>query len=422
MSTLPSPPSRPPSPSKTSDSSRSEDDATSEGSLPEYEAAQGRSIWDFIADTEQLEEPVDALPAYYPRAERVEPPVEIDEVCEIHGLRLPCSFLVERTCWCPRARPIRNVACFKVCGFKYDQTFGWIGNIRFTTQARWPGCGEVCGRPWNCGHPCAKRCHFGVCEDVACAACVKERKEAELASQAEKLELDDSGTGEGREAPGSGAAKATAPGPEPAATDFPFAYTDYLLKTYASNPRFALKTESIIRSLVRKSWGSHHFPPCSRSNRKYIHFLAAFHGLESESLDREPQRNVVIRVPEPGKSRVWNDAPESDEEMIVQAPRIGVPRIGLKEAYDVWRRSGKLPCFPEPAVTEGVKPVETGEPTEQVEEDPNEALSTEPTEPTEPEPPKEKKKRKKSAIVRVVEGPKPVASRNPWDLLNETDE
>jgi hypothetical protein len=174
---------------------------------------------------------------------------------------------------------------------------------------------------------------------------------------------------------------------------------------------------------------SHHFPPCSRPHRKFLHFLAELYGLSSESFDREPNRSVAVRIPSAAEKRIMVDDAESGDEVPRTPGKVfGVPAVGLKEAWTIWKKTGKLARFPE-VVEEAIVEVseeETGPP----EETPNEGTELEvvkhmdnrdsQTTETASEVAlvKEKRSRKKPAN-RIVEAPRPIVQSNVWDVLGE---
>lgn len=257
-----------------------------------------------------------------------------------------------------------------------------------------------------------------------------ERRAQEADEENEEDDDDDDEQAEPKEPTSS-----TAPIPDPM-LPFPYAYSEYLLSYYFSNSRAALKAESALRKLILAGPNSsHHFPPCSRPHRKFLHHLAELYGLDSESFDPEPKRSVAVRYPDPLKKprkKVVEDL-GSDEEGLLGAVngRCGVPSVGLAEAYKIWKGTGKLSRFPELIVEEEPAPTEDStEPAPkngdtQIDGNTNghaEEANGDVPPPEEPAPKeKEKRRRKRPAANMVVEGPKPVAGKNVWDVLGEDD-
>ncbi|KAI9014314.1 hypothetical protein DFJ74DRAFT_682085 [Hyaloraphidium curvatum] len=370
------------------------------------DAPDGSEIWAFV------EHPPSEMPGYYPRRKTPTPPaVAAEELCEVHGARQPCAFLVSRPCHCPARRPVRNLACFKT---------------------KWPGCGGTCSKPRHCGHPCTRLCHIGEC-DGPCGECRR------IATELLRAIEDDRGTETPTDFAASSAGTPAPSSPSPP-DPFPFEYSAYLLEFYYSNPRASLSAERALRALCAAGAGSHHFPPASRPHRKFLHTLAELFGLESESLDPEPMRSVVVRVPVPGRGRRKADAEEgSDGEVkLVRAGRFGIPSLGLKEAALIWRKTGKLARLPLPESEAAPSPLpETGAEAQNREEeeaavdaegtkeDDTPAPETEPaaidTRKSVEESPREKRRRKKGTTARIVEGPKAVVTGTMWDVLGEEE-
>lgn len=77
-------------------------------------------------------------------------------------------------------------------------------------------------------------------------------------------------------------------------------YTEFL-KAYArDDPQFALNTEKKMEALVHEckltktSKKSLNMPIMKQPERRFVHELAAYYGIETQSFDTEPYRNVCL--------------------------------------------------------------------------------------------------------------------------------
>ncbi|KAK6492160.1 mRNAional repressor NF-X1-like isoform X1 [Huso huso] len=77
-------------------------------------------------------------------------------------------------------------------------------------------------------------------------------------------------------------------------------FSDSLKEDARKELKFVSEVEEVMKNLVelankgKQSKRSHCFPPMNRDHRKIIHELAEVYGIESESYDSEPKRNIII--------------------------------------------------------------------------------------------------------------------------------
>ncbi|KAI8606394.1 hypothetical protein EDD21DRAFT_298207 [Dissophora ornata] len=231
----------------------------------------------------------------------------------------PCTMQVAKQCMC-RKTTMPNIPCYmahpscgKICGKGLD-----CGLHKCTkschTGVCMPSLGNVCSQPCpkarkNCGHRCVASCHGqdDCPEDTPCRVlvassckCGNLTKETACNASAENpwdgkprvikcndyclvaernkrvalaLNIDDS----------------VARGPR-----IP-RYDDYVLEYASINMEFTLKMEKRLADWVADSPSNTlNLPPMKGHHRKFVHELAAYYNVTSESMDVEPYRSVVI--------------------------------------------------------------------------------------------------------------------------------
>ena len=303
-----------------------------------------------------------------------------DEACP------KCPYLVEKRCMCGK-HALKNQPC-------------WYQEVR---------CGEVCGKKLRCGsHSCRKVCHrAGQCEDAGGQACqqpcgkpksvcghpdedpchspftCKEDKPCQskifitCACQAQKQEMK---CGASKTSAGGNSSKSLPctdecarlernrrlavalqidPSTRPGDNHIP--YSADTLNLYAAHPEFAQAQEREFRVFADSPDEKRlRFKPGKAHERAFIHALAEDFGFDSESMDPEPHRHVMIwktprfvsapyktvadalrirnalaRSPqvsanvsdneaEPKKSRAINQAGEPYNGFVISDPRFGL--------------------------------------------------------------------------------------------------
>ncbi|MGH0136124.1 UNVERIFIED_CONTAM: hypothetical protein FKN15_066220 [Acipenser sinensis] len=87
-------------------------------------------------------------------------------------------------------------------------------------------------------------------------------------------------------------------------------FSDSLKEDARKELKFVSEVEEVMKNLVelankgKQSKRSHCFPPMNRDHRKIIHELAEVYGIESESYDSEPKRNIIITAVSSGNCNV----------------------------------------------------------------------------------------------------------------------
>lgn len=123
---------------------------------------------------------------------------------------------------------------------------------------------------------------------------------------------------------------------------------------------------------------------------------------------------------------VWDEeATESERELdsgMKRAEKPGIPKIGIKEAYLIWRKEGKLARFPEPEPEAESGPNSDAANGSENAEINGEQPATDSV-PSEPIIERKESRNKKKHVTRATVdlAPKSVVAKNPWDLLGEVD-
>ncbi|KAF9425136.1 FKBP12-associated protein [Podila epigama] len=232
----------------------------------------------------------------------------------------PCIMLVPKQCMCRKSK-MPNVPCYK-------------SN---------PSCGKVCGKKLDCGlHNCIKSCHSGECtmppNDTCTQACPKSRTSCGhkcgvschgqtpcpedqpctvmIPSSCKcgnlTMEAPCNATAEN---PWDGKPRVIkcndycliaernkrvalaldiedGPPPGPRIPEF----DAYVLDYASANMEFCLKVEKTLAEWVADtSKPILYFPPMKGHRRKFVHELASYYNVTSESVDVEPYRSVTIR-------------------------------------------------------------------------------------------------------------------------------
>jgi len=229
----------------------------------------------------------------------------------------PCVFLVSKPCMCGK-KTLKNQPCFKEnvgCGLICGRKLG-CGKHTCRKTCHLPGecedaggdCGQACGMPKpKCGHPDLDRCHApSACkQDKPCQSkmvvvceCARLRLETKcLASRSsdgnlfKKLSCDDECA---RQARNRVLADALNVNPDEHTNDH-VPYEDATLRLAKEVPNFAAEYEQKLRIFAADSSERRlRFAPMKQTQRAFVHALAQDFGFESESLDPEPHRHVVL--------------------------------------------------------------------------------------------------------------------------------
>ncbi|KAJ3113658.1 hypothetical protein HDU96_003097 [Phlyctochytrium bullatum] len=73
-------------------------------------------------------------------------------------------------------------------------------------------------------------------------------------------------------------------------------YEPETVKYALENAALVKLVEDVFAEMISKKKKIHMFPPMKSPQRKFIHDLAAFYGIETESMDPEPRRSVEARL------------------------------------------------------------------------------------------------------------------------------
>ncbi|KAK9455060.1 ribosomal L15-domain-containing protein [Dipodascopsis uninucleata] len=224
-----------------------------------------------------------------------------------------CPYLVERECMCGK-HVMKNQQCGRTnvsCGTICNKPLA-CGSHRCKKPCHREGqcespCRQPCDKPKSCGHPDEESCHspFQCEESKPCSALVEiacpcgnmktqVRCNATKTTKSPKriLKCNDKCALIARNNKLAEALKIDLDTKRESA----IVHSDTTLRLYATNKKWCESIEKIIDSFVtdvprRKMLA---FPPMKRTQRQFIHSLAEAYSLESESLDPEPHRSVVL--------------------------------------------------------------------------------------------------------------------------------
>ncbi|VVT45802.1 uncharacterized protein SAPINGB_P000898 [Magnusiomyces paraingens] len=235
-----------------------------------------------------------------------------------------CLRLVSKPCACGKNPEVKNVPCYQ----------------------EYASCGQLCGKPMACGHPCPKMCHRpGECETkcsrcaevhilgckcgeisrtIPCKATAADREmnllipcEESCLEAARRRQLAEAfGMDPARQAPGE------------------FEYSDNVIDLYLANPGWCTSTEKKIRDFALCHVGNGdngtnkvlRFPPMKKYDRMFIHELATAYNIRSQSYDPEPQRNVVLFAPQRSGPTSGSSTPGEAGTVTVNGP-VYIPRL-----------------------------------------------------------------------------------------------
>lgn len=228
----------------------------------------------------------------------------------------PCCVLVEKECagkhgikkkiLCHAPEPSCGRTCTKplTCGQHNCKRFCHSGACQPDSLEENKGCGQVCGqtRPL-CGHPCSAPCHPGkTCPSIPCphpitisCPCKRRKVESQCSRGGPDDHLPVKFTREllcdelcERDKRNKQLADAFGK-----SLDHEL-YSDWIISLAKASPSFILKIEKQFEDLLKSGGQKIGFPPMQRLQRQIIHEVAKAYNFDSESYDREPQRNVVI--------------------------------------------------------------------------------------------------------------------------------
>jgi transcriptional repressor NF-X1 len=241
---------------------------------------------------------------------------QVSHNCHMDSENCPkCPFLTTKDCMCGKSRLknqpcwLADVRCGEVCGKKLK-----CGFHRCQKTCHRPAecedaskpCNQLCGKEKSCGHPCSDTCHspFHCKEDRQCqhklivtCPCQRIKQEVKcnstkttpgntekaLTCDAECLRLE------------RNRKLAMALNIDPAHTDDHIPYAADTINQYLENPAWAQAQEKLLRALAADPDERRlRFKPMRNRQRAFVHSLAQDFGFDSESMDPEPHRHVVI--------------------------------------------------------------------------------------------------------------------------------
>ncbi|KAB8336692.1 hypothetical protein FH972_021002 [Carpinus fangiana] len=235
---------------------------------------------------------------------------EDDEQCP------KCPFLVEKSCVCGK-KNLKNqqcwfedVKCGEVCGRKLK-----CGSHSCRKTCHRPGdcedaagkCQQPCGKPKRtCDHPCEDQCHapYPCKEDKPCPhkviiTCECQHKKKEMRCSASK---DSEGNGSKSIECDDECARlernrklAVALNIDKDHTDDHIPYSQTTLGLFAESPKWSQEQERELRVFATSTDEKRlRFKPMSSAQRTFLHHLAEDFGFDSESMDPEPHRHVLV--------------------------------------------------------------------------------------------------------------------------------
>lgn len=253
---------------------------------------------------------------------------QVKHNCHPDSLPCPkCPFLTEKLCMCKK-KVLRNIPCSStqvrcgtVCGRKLSCG---LHLCRRTCHA--PGecetgdgggkCTQICGRPKKiCGHPCDSPCHapYPCTENKPCPHKVLITCSCQNRKQEARCNVSTSMSNNVSDVNTSDAARSLPCDDECARlernrklalaldidplmhTDDYIPYSEETLSLYQNNIKWAEDQEREFRVFaVDEAEKRLRFKPMSGPQRSFLHALAGDFGLDSESMDPEPLRCVVV--------------------------------------------------------------------------------------------------------------------------------
>lgn len=169
-----------------------------------------------------------------------------------------------------------------------------------TSGSHRPSCGQLCNIAMDCGHGCPTLCHPGQpCPTVQCnqkvkIACDCGRITAEVPCYTTKdrrsLQCNEVCELEKRNKKLAEAFGKLSAGSYP-----PPNYSDSMKQMAKACPQFVRRVEKQLEEFMARSTTLRfQFLPMDRIQRKLVHDLAEEYHMDSESVDREPQRSVQV--------------------------------------------------------------------------------------------------------------------------------
>lgn len=229
-----------------------------------------------------------------------------------------CPFLTEKKCMCGK-RTLKNQPCWRsdgLCGLVCGQTLK-CGSHTCRKTCHKSGecedahehCQQECGKAKKtCGHPCEKVCHApSVCkEDRPCPfkviiTCDCQRKKEEVRCNARATVADPPGRQTSLKCDEECARLernknlASALHIPEGHLDDHVPYSTATLNMYLEDVPWAHKQEETLRVFAADDEEKRYrFPPMKSRQRQFLHSVAEDFGLDSESVDPEPHRHIML--------------------------------------------------------------------------------------------------------------------------------
>lgn len=229
-----------------------------------------------------------------------------------------CPYLTEKSCLCSK-KTLKNQPCWRtdvLCGLTCGNTLK-CGSHTCQKTCHRPGdcedaaihCSQQCGKAKkSCGHPCEKLCHApSACkEDKPCPfkvmiTCDCQRKKEEVRCNARASAPDPPGRHNSLKCDEECARLERNRGLAAALhipddhLDEHVPYSTATLKTYLEDVTWAHKQEEVLRLFAGDDQEKRlRLPPMKGRQRGFIHSISEDFGFDSESLDPEPHRHVLL--------------------------------------------------------------------------------------------------------------------------------
>ena len=227
-----------------------------------------------------------------------------------------CPFLTTKSCLCGRTQLknqpcwLNDVRCGEVCGKTLKCGFhSCLKTCHRPGECEDAGtpCQQPCGKEMSCGHPCSASCHspFPCKEDNPCdhkifitCDCQRLKQEARCAvskntigNASKSLKCDDECA---RLERNRKLALALNIDPD-THTDDHIPYSADTLNMYIANTPWCQEQEKVLRTFAADPEEKRYrFKPMKSLQRGFIHALAEDFGFDSESMDPEPHRHIMI--------------------------------------------------------------------------------------------------------------------------------
>ncbi|KAF2759377.1 hypothetical protein EJ05DRAFT_492666 [Pseudovirgaria hyperparasitica] len=242
---------------------------------------------------------------------------QVSHSCHTNDEACPkCPFLTNKTCSCGR-NVLKNQPCFlpevrctEECGRKLkcgSHSCRKICHKPGDCEDSTSGCQQKCGKEKSCGHPCSELCHspYECKEEKPCDSkilitcpCMQLKKETRCnatktngGNNKKELDCNDECA---RLERNRKLAAALNIDPETHSDDH-VPYSSDTLNMYLANSIWAYAQEKEFRMFAADAEARRlRFKPMQAPQRAFIHCLAEDFGLDSESMDPEPHRHVLI--------------------------------------------------------------------------------------------------------------------------------